>query len=255
MTHKFILLFISSLLLIACADESPMEAVTRDINEAERQYEYEQARQKQEQIQKQEKNACYNGTSSHSNSWCCTNYGYQCNTAKSSSSVKSSSSYYNYYYSSSSYKSSNSSTTSYKYLTQSKTMKFSLKSYKQTTSAWDGISAGGAYSDGDPSISFTIYFIDSAGQSSSSTTETLLSLQDKGSWSETVSKTISVPKGTQHINICPNVIDKDVFSNDDMSSGYCYTKYNIGELANNTIVKQNDSYASKYSLEWEWYLY
>ena len=52
MTHKFILLFISSLLLIACADESPMEAVTRDINEAERQYEYEQARQKQEQIQK-----------------------------------------------------------------------------------------------------------------------------------------------------------------------------------------------------------
>ena len=53
MTHKFIFLFISSLLLIACADESPMEAVTRDINEAERQYEYEQARQKQEQIQEQ----------------------------------------------------------------------------------------------------------------------------------------------------------------------------------------------------------
>ena len=255
MTHKFILLFISSLLLIACADESPMEAVTRDINEAERQYEYEQARQKQEQIQQQEKNACYNGTSSYSKSWCCTNYGYQCYTANSSSSVKSSSSYYNYYYSSSSYKSNSSSTTTYKYLTQSKTMKFSLKSYKQTTSAWDGISAGGAYSDGDPDISFTIYFIASGGQSSSSTTGTLLSLQDKGSWSGTATKTISVPNGTQNIKICPNVIDKDAFSNDNMSSGYCYTKYDIGTLANNSIVKQSDTYASKYSLEWEWYLY
>jgi len=253
MTRKLILLFTTSLLLIACADESPMESVNHEIGSAEREYEDELAQEKyerEEQIKQREQNDCYYGTSTKSASWCCYNYGYQCNTVKSSSS-----SYYNYYYSSSSYKSSNSSTTSYNYLTQSKTMKFTLTYYNQLTSAWDGVSAGGSYSDGDPTISFTIYFIASGGQSNSSSTGTLLSLQDQGSWSGIASKTITVPTGTQNIKICPKVIDKDAFSNDDMSSGECYTKNNIGKLANNSKVEQSDSYATKYSLKWEWYLY
>jgi len=250
MTRKLILLFTTSLLLIACADENPMYTVNHEISDAEREYEDEQAQEKYEREEQRQKNACYNGTSTNSASWCCYNYGYQCSTAKSSSS-----SYYNYYYSSSSYKSNNSSSTSYNYLTQYKTMKFSLTYYKQLTSAWDGVSAGGAYSDGDPAISFTIYFIASGGQSNSTSTETLLSLQDQGSWSGTASKTITVPTGTQNIKICPKVIDKDAFSNDDMSSGECYTKNNIGKLANNSKVEQSDSYATKYSLKWEWYLY
>ena len=249
MTNKFNLLFITSLLFIACADESPMESVNEYVSAAERQYAEDQEYQREEQIKQREQNDCYYGTSNHSASWCCSNYGYQCNT------VKSSSSYYNYYYSSSSYKSSNSGSTSYNYLTQYKTMKFTLTYYKQLTSAWDGISAGGAYSDGDPTISFTIYFIASGGQSNSSSTGTLLSLQDQGSWSGIASKTITVPTGTQNIKICPKVIDKDAFSNDDMSSGECYTKYDIGDLANKSVVKQSDTYASKYSLKWEWYLH
>lgn len=249
MTRKLILLFTTSLLLIACADESPMESVNHEIGSAEREYEDEQAQEKYEREEQRQKNACYNGTSTNSASWCCSNYGYQCNT------VKSSSSYYNYYYSSSSYKSNNSSTTSYNYLTQSKTMKFTLTYYNQLTSAWDGVSAGGAYSDGDPTISFTIYFIASGGQSDSESTGTLLSLQDQGSWSGTATTTIFVPNGTQDIKVCPKVIDKDAFSNDDMSSGKCYTKTNIGKLANNSKVEQSDYNATKYDLEWEWYLY
>lgn len=245
MTRKLILLFTTSLLLIACADENPMYTVNHEISDAEREYEDEQDQQKYEREEQRQKNACYNGTSTNSASWCCYNYGYQCSTAKSSSSVKSSSS--SYRYSSSSAKNA--------YITQSKTMEFSLTYYKQVTSAWDGVSAGGAYSDGDPTISFTIYFIASGGQSNSSSTGTLLSLQDQGSWSGIASKTITVPTGTQNIKICPKVIDKDAFSNDDMSSGECYTRYDIGDLANKSVVKQSDTYASKYSLKWEWYLH
>ncbi|MBQ3779663.1 MAG: hypothetical protein II835_16650 [Fibrobacter sp.] len=251
MTHKFNLLFLTSLLLIACADESPMESVYRDVSAAERQYAEDQEYQRERQEkQRQQQDDCYYGTSTKSASWCCSNFGYQCNTAKSSSS-----SYYNYYYSSSSYKSNNSSSTSYNYLTQYKTMKFTLTYYNQLTSAWDGVSAGGAYSDGDPTISFTIYFIASGGQSDSESTGTLLSLQDQGSWSGTATTTIFVPNGTQDIKVCPKVIDKDAFSNDDMSSGKCYTKTNIGKLANNSKVEQSDYNATKYDLEWEWYLY
>ena len=231
MTNKFNLLFITSLLFIACADESPMESVNEYVSAAERQYAEDQEYQREEQIKQREQNDCYYGT------------------------AKSSSSYYNYYYSSSSYKSSNSGSTSYNYLTQYKTMKFTLTYYKQLTSAWDGISAGGAYSDGDPTISFTIYFIASGGQSDSESTGTLLSLQDQGSWSGTATTTIFVPNGTQDIKVCPKVIDKDAFSNDDMSSGKCYTKTNIGKLANNSKVEQSDYNATKYDLEWEWYLY
>ena len=249
MTNKFNLLFITSLLFIACADESPMESVNEYVSAAERQYAEDQEYQREEQIKQREQNDCYYGTSNHSASWCCSNYGYQCNTAKSSSS------YYNYYYSSSSYKSSNSGSTSYNYLTQYKTMKFTLTYYKQLTSAWDGISAGGAYSDGDPTISFTIYFIASGGQSDSESTGTLLSLQDQGSWSGTATTTIFVPNGTQDIKVCPKVIDKDAFSNDDMSSGKCYTKTNIGKLANNSKVEQSDNNTTKYDLVWQWYMY
>jgi hypothetical protein len=38
MTHKFNLLYITSLLLIACADESPMESVNEYVSAAERRY-------------------------------------------------------------------------------------------------------------------------------------------------------------------------------------------------------------------------
>jgi hypothetical protein len=94
-------------------------------------------------------------------------------------------------------------------------MKFTLTYYKQKSADWNGISAGGSYSDGDPTISFNIYFIASGGQSTTKSTGTLISLQDQGSWSGTKTTTLEVPVGTQDIKICPSVVDKDVLDNDN----------------------------------------
>jgi len=230
------------------------------------------------QCEMSEANKCYYGTSSHSDSWCCTNYGYQCEYVYSSSSAKSSSSTYvseadkcyygtstksntyccnnygyrcEYVYSSSSVKTE----VVEAHTSTEKTMKFTLTYYKQKSADWDGISAGGSYSDGDPTISFSIYFIASGGQTTSKSTGNLLSLQDQGSWSGSKTSTFDVPIGTQDIKICPNVIDKDAFDNDNMSSGYCYTKTNIGYLTDYSAIEQSDYNSSKYELEWEWYLY
>ena len=217
-----------------------------------------------------EADKCYYGTSTYSDSYCCTNYGYRCSYVSSSSSYMSEADkcYYgtstysdsycctNYGYrcsyvsSSSSYRSSSSSATAY--LTRSKTMKLTLTYYKQKSSDWD---LGGS-SDGDPSISFVLYFIYSGGGDSTKvSTGTLLSLQDQGSWTGSKSSTLTIPMYIEDVKICPNVIDKDVLSNDDYSSGYCYNKYNIGYLDSYSTVYQSDYYSSHYELEWEWYLY
>jgi hypothetical protein len=182
-----------------------------------------------------EADKCYYGTSTKSNTYCCNNYGYRCEYVYSSSSVK--------------------TEVVEAHTSTEKTMKFTLTYYKQKSADWDGISAGGSYSDGDPTISFSIYFIASGGQTTSKSTGNLLSLQDQGSWSGSKTTYFEVPIGTQDIKICPNVIDKDAFDNDNMSSGYCYTKYNVGKLGDYVDVEQEDDYASKYELEWEWRLY
>lgn len=290
-----------ALILVACADESPLYAIEDDIDDGEDYAEVlvKESDQVEEsqckngtspysdswccehydyQCEMSEANKCYYGTSSHSDSWCCTNYGYQCEYVYSSSSAKSSSSTYvseadkcyygtstksntyccnnygyrcEYVYSSSSVKTE----VVEAHTSTEKTMKFTLTYYKQKSADWDGISAGGSYSDGDPTISFSIYFIASGGQTTSKSTGNLLSLQDQGSWSGSKTTYFEVPIGTQDIKICPNVIDKDAFDNDNMSSGYCYTKYNVGKLGDYVDVEQEDDYASKYELEWEWRLY
>ena len=192
-----------------------------------------------------ESEKCYYGKSSYSDSWCCSNYGYRCSYVSSSSSVRRSSS---------SAKSSSSVKVEIveAHTLKSKTMKFSLTYYKQNTEGWDGTSR---HDDGDPTISFTIYFIASGGQSNGKSTGNLISLQDQGTWSGVATKELEVPIGTQDIKVCPSVIDKDVLSNDDMSSGYCYTIENVGYLDDYEVMEQSDSKTAKYKLEWEWYLY
>ncbi len=289
-----------ALILAACADESPLDIIEDDIDEASDRA-FSKANNDEDrsdckdgtnwdltveeccekygyQCEKTEAKKCLYGTSSHSDSWCCTNYGYQCSYGYSSSSAKSSSSAYvseadkcyygtstksntyccnnygyrcEYVYSSSSVKTE----VVEAHTSTEKTMKFTLTYYKQKSADWDGISAGGSYSDGDPTISFSIYFIASGGQTTSKSTGNLLSLQDQGSWSGSKTSTFDVPIGTQDIKICPNVIDKDAFDNDNMSSGYCYTKTNIGYLTDYSAIEQSDYNSSKYELEWEWYLY
>ena len=106
-----------ALILVACADESPMEVIEDDISDADYQasnrasnYKYEKSNCEhgissysdswccsnyglQCSTYESEGTRCYYGTSSYSDSWCCSNYGYRCSYVYSSSSAKSSSSY------------------------------------------------------------------------------------------------------------------------------------------------------------------
>lgn len=241
---KFISFFLSIIIFSSCSDESAISAMEDDIRDARREAcdSYFQDHRSSSSSYMSEADKCYYGTSTKSSTYCCNNYGYQCAYAYSSSS---------YRYSSSSVKTE----VVEAHTSKTKTMKFTLTYYKQKSADWDGISAGGSYSDGDPTISFSIYFIASGGQSTSKTTGTLLSLQDQGSWSGSKTASFEVPIGTQDIKVCPTVVDKDALSNDNMSSGYCYTKTNIGYLTNYSSVEQSDYNSSKYELEWEWYLY
>src|SRR5690554_8185942 len=82
------------------------------------------------------------------------------NAKRSSSSYRSSSSSSYRSSSSSSYQSSSSSVALFDYLTTSKDMKFTLTYYKQKSIGWDDKNN---YTDGDPIISFTVYFIQPNG--------------------------------------------------------------------------------------------
>ena len=283
---KFISFFLSIIIFSSCSDESAISAMEDNIRDARREAcdSYFQDHRSSSSSYMSEADKCYYGTSTKSDSYCCSNYGYRCYYVSSSSYMSEADKCYygtstkgstyccnnygyqcayaysssSYRYSSSSYRYSSSSVkteVTAAHITKSKTMMFKLTSYKQKSADWDGISAGGSYSDGDPTISFNIYFIASGGQSTTKSTGTLISLQDQGSWSGTKTTTLEVPVGTQDIKICPYVVDKDVLDNDNKSSGYCYTRTNIGYLANNTTVEQDDYNSTNYNLEWEWYLY
>ena len=222
-----LLIFAVFAFFVACSDENPFEAMEDDLHEVEADA-YSDAyadKIKASSSSMSMYDQCMYGY--YTASYCCTNYGYRCSYVSSSSSATA-------------------------YLTRSKTMKLTLTYYKQKSSGWD---LGGS-SDGDPSISFVLYFIYSGGGDSTKvSTGTLLSLQDQGSWIGSTSSTLTIPMYIEDVKICPNVIDKDALSNDDYSSGYCYTKYNIGYLDSYSTVYQSDYYSSHYELEWEWYLY
>ena len=62
MSIKLYSLIFASLILFACADESPISSVQDNISEKE-----------QQENEQREKDACYYGTSYNSASWCCSN--------------------------------------------------------------------------------------------------------------------------------------------------------------------------------------
>ena len=237
MSIKLYSLIFASLLFFACADESPTSTVQDNISEKEQ----------RKQKEKQEED-CYYGTSNYPDSWCCTNYGYQCNTAKSSSS-----SYYNYYYSSSSKKASSSSAVYY--LTTSKNMKLTLTYFKQVTPDWDNVLGLGNYADADPNISFDIEFIDTYGIKTTKKTDVMLKKQDTGLWSGRVDYTTTVPVNTETIRIYPKITDADVLASDDYSYKYWYITYDVGYIKNNDVQYQTDEQNKKCIVKWEWYLY
>lgn len=250
----------ASLIFIACAEESPTSSVMENISEKE-----------QQENEQREKDDCYYGTSYNSASWCCSNYGYQCNNVKSSSSTKkssvkssssnkysssskkySSSSITNYYYSSSSKTSSNTQKT---YLTKSKNIKLTLTYFKQETPDWDNTLSMKNYADADPRISFMIQFRKNDGTRDSVMTKNLLELQDTGEWAGRIDFTTTVPIYTDSIYIYPQITDADLLINDDYSSGYGYGYSKVGYMKDYEVNYESDDQNKQCTLEWEWYLY
>lgn len=220
---KTLPIFALALFLFGCGDENGFSAAEEEMDSAI-------------YNQDMEKRNCSNGTSDYSDSWCCTNYGYRCNSYSSSST-------YYYYYSSSS--------ANAKYYTETaKTLNFSMTYYKQLVQFDES-----SLSDGDPKISFAIKLVNITGDTTRKSTGTLLSLSNQGSWSGTMSVSFAVPANTEKIYVCPTVLDVDVLFDDNYSSGYCYIKSYIGYLDDYEKVYQSDYESKKYSLEWEWYLY
>lgn len=242
MYKKFIETFIAlpMIFLVACGDENAFSASKDKIDESI----YDQSQEiRQSSSSRNEENACYYGTSTHTDSWCCNNYGYRCYAYSSSSN--------GYYFSSSSKETSGS-------LKTEKTIKFSLTNYKQVTPSWDGAATGisgtDKYEDGDPIISFTLYFISETDDTTKASTGTLLSLTNTGSWNGEKSKVFIVPANTYKISVCPSVYDSDPLVNENMSSKYCYNKTQVGKLKDYSIQYQSDYENTDCNVNWEWYL-
>jgi hypothetical protein len=225
--NKIFPMLVLTTLLAGCSDENVFSGTEEDFENAS----YDLALY-EEEVARQE--ACRNGTSANSDSWCCKQYGYRCTSSSSSS----------YYYSS--YSSSSSALTSY--LKTSKTMYFAL-TYFYTSGDWDGLGAG------DPEISFNIYAITSDGFEQKITTGTLLDKDNTKSWSGTISVTRTIPASTDTIKVCPKVVDEDVTYDDDYSSGYCYSIAHVGYLEDYAVQTQSDYKNTNCTVKWKWYLY
>lgn len=250
--------------LASCADESPvnsLEEIADDKYDVQTEINSDKNNYYSSSSLIAEKEACYYGTSYQSDSWCCSNFGYQC-------SYSSSSYYYgNSYYSSSSYvsesekcrlgtssKSDSYCCSYYGYqcvaLQEAKTLHFTVTDYYQGSYEWDGLDG-----PGDPEIYFNIYTYKNGAKAQSLSTGYLLDLKNKTAWSGTKSVALTINSGVDSLKVCPHVIDEDVLSNDDYSSDYCFSKGKLGKLDDYEYVYQYDEKTNKYSLYWQWYLY
>lgn len=225
---------LSFVMLTACSDVNPINTLDDSIDEDK----HEAYLASISSSSMSESDKCYYGTSIYGDQWCCTYYGYRCGYVSSSSRMYSSSSSYRYSSSSGTY-----------YLTSAKTMKLSLTSYKQVSKNWDGLDNAG-----DPEVSFVIYTYSDGVSAQTITTPLFIDLSGQRSWMGTVTKTYTINRGVDKIKICPKVIDEDVSSHDNYSSGKCFTVSDIGYLNSYDIQEQKDS-NSDYELKWEWYLY
>lgn len=260
-----ILLLASLPLLIACSDDNPFSNAEDDMEDIRHEasnefYDTEENRDSDDSYDYvDEEYDCRYGISSRSDSWCCSNYGYQCYNTSSSSRKSSSSSAYNYeydYYSSSyRYSSSSENATSYddeakSYLYKDYTVEIDLTWFKQLTDNWEKQKKHeGDYSDGDPSISFVIKTYSDYTRKDSVKTD-VFKLEDAGTWSGHEYFTKKFSGGANEIYICPMVFERNVIElNVDHSSYYCYIIRDAGKNVN-TPIKQSDTEATDFELEW-----
>lgn len=271
--------------LASCADDSPVssleEEIADDIYDVKEEINQDEAKYSSSAYWQSEKEACYYGTSYESDSWCCSNFGYQCSNSSSSyyygNSYYSSSSYYygnSYYSSSSSKKYSSSSSVSesekcrlgsssysnsyccsyYGYqcgIAESKTMVFTLTRYEQKTSGWDGLQNAG-----DPEVYFNIYTYSEGVSAQTLKTGVMLDRSDLTYWTGEKTTTLKLIQGIDSLKVCPHIIDEDMSAHDDYSSGYCYSINKVGTIKDyDDVIEQSDYKNTDASLEWEWYLY
>lgn len=259
--------------LMACADESPVSSLEEEIADDKYDIQTEINSDKNNYYSSSSliaaEEACYYGTSNKSDSWCCSNFGYQC-------SYSSSSYYYdNSYYSSSSSKKYSSSsyvsesekcrlgTSSYSDsyccsyygyqcgIAESKTMVFTLTRYEQKTSGWDGLQNAG-----DPEVYFNIYTYSEGESAQTLKTGVMLDRSDLTYWTGEKTTTLKLIQGIDSLKVCPHIIDEDISAHDDYSSGYCYSINKVGTIKDyDDVIEQSDYKNTDASLEWEWYLY
>lgn len=156
--------------------------------------------------------------------------------------------YCNYGYYSSSYRSSSSaySTTSYYYTTTQRTMRITTTSYRQTSSDWDVFDNAG-----DPEISYKVVFTKKDGTTSTSYTSSHFLGTDTRSYATEFHDDVTVPVNTSRLDIYPKVIDRDVSSNDDKSSGYYFYWTDVGYATTGKIYAKTDDKGG-YSLSFNW---
>lgn len=154
--------------------------------------------------------------------------------------------------SSSSAASSSSEGESYSALSEERTISFELTDYEQISANWDDTDDTN-YEDGDPKISFTIYCIDGT-DTTTLETGALLELEDTGSWEGSAVYEGIVPAGTSIISVCPTVLDVDLLTDEDKSSGECVSVYGVGNILDEAFIYQSDK-TSDYELYWNWFLF
>ncbi len=153
--------------------------------------------------------------------------------------------YYDYcdysYRSSSSYYSAN-----YYYTTTQKTMRITTTSYRQTSYDWDVFDNAG-----DPEISYMVYFTKKDGTTSTSYTSSHFLGTDTRSYATEFRDDVTVPVNTIGFYIYPSVVDRDVSSNDDKSSGYGFGWSDVGYTKAGQLHTATDDKGG-YSLSFNW---
>ncbi|MEE1068022.1 MAG: hypothetical protein UH678_05960 [Fibrobacteraceae bacterium] len=199
-----------------------------------------------------ESEKCRLGTSSYSDSYCCSYYGYQCSYSSSSyvsesekcrlgTSSYSDSYCCSYYGYQCSYTSNETE--------EEKKMQLTLTYYLQNKTSGE---------DRDPEISFKIYTLNDADDTLQSLKTGQLTDWDNVTFSDVriMASPLTIAAGVAKIFVCPIIIDDDgLLGSQDLSSGYCYGRNNVGSLKDQDVVKQSDYENTKSELEWEWYLY
>ena len=161
-------------------------------------------------------------------------YYYECDYGYYSSSYRSSSSAYYY------------TPTTYAYTTSQKTMRLTTTYYRQTASNWDILDNAG-----DPEISYKVIFTKKDGTTSISYTSSHFLGTDTRSSAAGFHDDVIVPVNTSSFYIYPKVIDRDVSSNDDKSSGYGFGWKDVGYTKSGQITSETDDKGG-YELKFNW---